>query len=132
MKIGKSSIYINLKKLRKLLYQAQFLMNKADRVIYGTPLMQNCGDVLKYFLLAYTIESKREEYLEISMGFFYVLKTDLEFCNEENLIHFKRRKPKIPNPSPEDYVSSKKIELFEIIAKIDTDMCRFRQSLRAR
>ena len=43
MQITESSIFVGLKRLRNLMYQCQFLMQKADRIIYGTPLMAASG-----------------------------------------------------------------------------------------
>ena len=136
MTLEESSIFINLKKLRKMLYSAQFFMTKADRIIYGTPLMTLCGRSIAYFVLAFTVKEKRVEYLEECIGFFAVLRTDMEFCIEENLIKYPKRperRDKDGNPIPwensEDKVNSQKIELFRLIGKIDGDMCRWRQSI---
>ena len=136
MTLEESSIFINLKKLRRRLYGAQFHMQKADRIIYGTPLMQECGKAIASFVLAFTVREKRVEYLEACIGHFTVLRTDLEFCTEENMIKWSKRaeerdkdgKP-IPWEDPRDAVSTQKIELFNLVGKIDSDMCRWRQSL---
>lgn len=127
MQLAESSIYISLKHLRKKLYQAQFLMQKTDRVIYGTPLMEASGNTLKYFTLAFTVKEKRVEYLDEAMGYYAVLRNDLEFCVEENIIHYS--KPKKAEGSEMTYVNSQKVELFKLIAKIDGDMCKWRACL---
>lgn len=136
MTLEESSIFINLKKLRRRLYGAQFHMGKADRIIYGTPLMESCGKAIAAFVLAFTVREKRVEYLEECIGHFTVLRTDLEFCTEENMIRWGKRAEKldkdgkpIPWPTPEDAVSTQKIELFNLVGKIDGDMCRWRASL---
>lgn len=41
MTLTESSIYISLKRLRRLLFSAQFNMTKANRIVYGTPVMEN-------------------------------------------------------------------------------------------
>ena len=127
---------MNLKKLRKMLYQAQFHMTKTDRIIYGTPLMEHCGKALSAFVLAFTVKDKRIGYLEECIGHFAVLRADLEFCVDENIVKYPKRKEKadehgnmIPCQSDEDKVSSQKIELFNLIGKIDGDMCRWQASL---
>ena len=103
-------------------------MGKADRIVYGTPLMEANGKAISSFVLAFTIPSKRLDYLEETMGWFYVLKTDVEFCIMENLIRFKRRK-EMEGEDVVKYESSKKIELLKLIAQIDNDICKWRASL---
>lgn len=136
MTLQESSIFINLKLLRRRLYSAQFAMMKADRIIYGTPLMTSAGKALAAFVLAFTIEGKRVEYLEERIGHFAVLRTDLEFCVDENIFKFRKRPPKSDstgNPiqweTPEQEVSTQKVELFRLVAQIDSDMCKWRRSL---
>ena len=86
MQLSESSIYIGLKRLRRILYQAQFLMGKADRVVYGTPLMQECANVLRYYILAFDTKSRKTEYMDEAMGWYAVLREDIEFCTEQNMI----------------------------------------------
>ena len=111
-------------------------MTKADRVIYGTPLMEAAGKSLACFVLAFTVIERRVEYLEQCIGYFTVLRTDLEFCVKENIITWKRRAERldrdghpIPWSDPRDEVPTQKVELFGLVAKIDGDMCRWRASL---
>ncbi len=136
MTLEESSIYVNLKRLREKLYGAQFHMNKTDRIIYGTPLMEAAGKSLACFVLAFTVKGKRIEYLEECIGHFAVLRTDLEFCVKENIIKWKRRAEKLDrdgHPLPwgdqRDEVPTQKVEMFTLVAKIDGDMCRWRASL---
>lgn len=131
MQLSESSIFVGLKRLRNLMYQCQFLMQKTDRIVYGTPLMQSSGKALSSFILAFTVKEKRIEYLEESMGYFYVLKTDVEFCIKQHIIHYRKKdgNAESQEDNPAAYESSKKIELLKLIAKIDNDMCRWRASL---
>ena len=72
------------------------------------------------------------EYLLESIGYFGVLRCDLEACVRKNIIHFPVRKPKDSeqkDASGAVTVSSMKIDLFETVAKIDTEMCRWQASL---
>lgn len=136
MTLEESSIFVNLKMLRRRLYGAQFNMGKAERVIYGTPLMEACGRAIAAFVLAYTVKDRRVAYLEECIGWFAILRTDLEFCVEQNMIRWKKRPEKldkdghaIPWQNAEDKVNSQKIELFVLVAKIDSDMCKWQASL---
>ncbi len=134
MRLNESSIYINLKRLRELLYDIQFLMSKTDRIVYGTPLIGLCRDAMAKFIVAFTVGNpeKKVEYLLESIGYFGVLRCDLEACIRKNVIHFPERKLKEAErkeASGAALVSSMKVSLFEIVAKIDTEMCRWQASL---
>ncbi len=137
MRLTESSVFINLKKLRERLYGAQFHMNKADRIIYGTPLMEASGQSLGEFVLAFLLNGEKKlEHLECSIAWFTRLRIDLEFCVSENIIKFKKREEKldsngnpIPFENPEDKVSTQKVELFRLVAKIDEDICKWRSAL---
>lgn len=136
-----------MKKLRERLYTAQFHMQKADRVIYGTPLMNASGEALGCFVLAFLLKEDKAKYMDACIAWFTRLRVDLEFCVQENIIHFAKRKPKgeIATGSqqtgqepqgepaaavdPRDAVSTQKVELFRLVAKIDGDMCKWRASL---
>lgn len=105
-------------------------MNKADRVIYGTSLMQDSAETMKNYVLAFAIKDEKLKYINRAIGWYAVLRADLDFCVEENLIHYAKRKPKAGETmTAEDYVSSKKVELFEIVARIDDEMLKYRASL---
>lgn len=134
MRLNESSIYISLKRLREQLYDIQFLMSKTDRIVYGTPLIGLCRDAMARFIVAFTVgnQEKKVEYLLESIGYFGVLRCDLEACVRKNIIHFPVRKPKDSeqkDASGAVTVSSMKIDLFETVAKIDTEMCRWQASL---
>ena len=85
MQLTESSIYINLKRLRNLLYEAQFRMTTANRVVFGNTLMKYSAETISNFILAFTVGDKKLEYLELSLGYFAVLRDDLSFCIEQNI-----------------------------------------------
>ena len=118
------------------MYRAQFHMMKANRVIYGTPLMVSCGKSIASFVLAFTVPGKRIEYLEECIGYFAILRTDLEFCMTERIFQFKKRVNGVDNngkpieyETKEDKISSEAIEIFNLVGRIDSDMCKWRASL---
>lgn len=135
MQLVESSIYIGLKRLRDTLYHAQFLMDKAARVIYGRPIMEASGKTLACFTLAFDVKSKRLEYLEECMGWYAVLRTDIDFCIDQNIIHYERKKPQRDKDGKEipmaddERVSAQKVELYKLIARIDNDISKWRASL---
>lgn len=134
MTLAESSIYIDMKRLREMLYQAQFHMTKTDRIIYGTPLMNASGEALGAYVVAFeTIETK-QHYMDLCIGYFARLRADLEFCVQQNIIKFPKRTPK-PDEDPNDpynKVSSRKVELFALIAKIDKEIRSYRASTKGK
>ena len=120
-RLDESSIYVSLKSLRDTLYRAQYLMQKTDRVVYGTPLMHACADTIKWYVKAYTARSeKKVEYLAEAIGAFAILRIDLEFCIDKNMIHYHKKG---------DEVNSQKVELFKIVARIDNELCKWESSI---
>lgn len=120
-RLDESSIYVSLKSLRSMLYEAQYLMQKTDRVVYGTPLMHACADTIKWYVKAYTARSeKKVEYLAEAIGAFNILRIDLEFCVDHNMIHYKKK---------ENDVNTQKVELFKIVARVDNELCKWEASL---
>lgn len=131
MQLTESSIYINLKRLRNLLYEAQFRMTTANRVVFGNTLMKYSAETISNFILAFTVGDKKLEYLELSLGYFAVLRDDLLFCIEQNIIQYRRRKKNDgdEDKTDEDFVNGRKVELFRLVAQIDNDICKWRASL---
>lgn len=131
MQLTESSIYINLKRLRNLLYEAQFRMTTANRVVFGSTLMKYSAETISNFILAFTVGDKKLEYLELSLGYFAVLRDDLSFCIEQNIIQYRRRKKNDgeEDKEDEDFVNGRKVELFRLVAQIDNDICKWRASL---
>lgn len=128
----------DLMRLRRLVYQCQFMINKADRIIYGTPLVRTLMKATMWFIRSYESRGPEEKLraAEESAMWFSVFRADLTAAVEENIIKFPKRKPRpafLPDGSigvpPEETVSSRKIEIVELVAKTDTGMCRWRSSL---
>lgn len=116
MQLSSSSLYVSLKQLREKLYDAQFLMDRSARIVYGSRLMDASADSLKYFTMAYTNKSRKMEYLDMAIGSFAVLRTDIEMCMSHNIIHYKR-------------MDTACVEMLKTVAKIDDELCRWQASL---
>ena len=117
-------------RLRELVYSAKFHMTKADRVIFGQPLLEASGEALGNYILAFMLQEDKMAYMDKCIAWFTRLRVDLDFCVRENIIKFKRRES-VPGATGDwtESVSSRKIELFDVIGKIDGDICRWRASL---
>lgn len=80
MQLTESSIYINLKRLRNLLYEAQFRMTTANRVVFGNTLMKYSAETISNFILAFTVGDKKLEYLELSSEWNKYVEFDRHRC----------------------------------------------------
>ena len=80
MQLTESSIYINLKRLRNLLYEAQFRMTTANRVVFGNTLMKYSAESISNFILAFTVGDKKLEYLELSSEWNKYVEFDRHRC----------------------------------------------------
>ena len=80
MQLTESSIYINLKRLRSLLYEAQFRMTTANRVVFGNTLMKYSAETISNFILAFTVGDKKLEYLELSSEWNKYVEFDRHRC----------------------------------------------------
>ena len=120
-KVDKAGIYVDGYYLRKLLKRAQYVMTKTDRIIYGTPVLQECGTFLSSFVLAYEYPDERDRYIRKMIADFEVLKLDLRIIAEENIL-------KCPDPAnalmrPDGF----KIQIFELVARIDEGIAKWRK-----
>lgn len=61
------------------------------------------------------------EYLDEAIGWFAVLRNDLQFCVENNIFH-------LPTSKGRD-MNAVKLELFKIVAKIDDELCKWKAYL---
>lgn len=129
MKLNESTIYIKLNRLRKRLYEAQFLMDKSVRIVYGVRIMNDCSDTIKNFILSFELRNDKLHYAMQAIAYFAVLRTDLAFLTEESLIHYKKTKNIATAEEQAQWVSGKQIELFTLIAEIDKEMCKWKDKL---
>ena len=135
MKLEQSSIYIELIRLRKILCVCQYDMQKYRRVCDGSRLLMEINQVIKDFVIAYSVPNMREQLLANLIGDYGVLRVDIDYCLEENILHFRKRKPKKDkdgHPLPQDVadkVSSFKVDMVTILGKIDADMNRWNRSV---
>ena len=80
MQLTESSIYISLKRLRNMLYEAQFRMTTANRVVFGNTLMKYSAETISNFVLAFTVGDKKLEYLELSSEWNKYVEFDMHRC----------------------------------------------------
>lgn len=135
MQLTESSIYINLKKLRSEIYDAQFLMDKSVRIVYGQQILRGIGEALANFIIAFKVENERYEHLKRCIGEFAVVRTDIEFVTDKNLIHYAKCREQnakgewVKPADPRDAISSKQIQMLTLVAEIDRDMCKWLASI---
>ena len=130
-KITQQSIYIKLCRLRHLIKKMQYMMSKADRVIYGTELNVEINDCIKDFVLAYEYREQRDHFIQQMIADFAVLKVALEGINHEGLLREPNVKTHQASPSELPASTDKMyLRVFEAIGSVDTDITKWRNSLR--
>lgn len=136
--LDKTGIYIDCKKLRRLLQRSQRCMTKSDRIIYGTPALERCGQILADFILAYDFEDERAYYIKKFLAEFYILKLDIETLNEFGIIKttkdtdgedlYTKEGKKLVKVGVENPKNLQR-EMTEIVARLDEGMKRWRSGL---
>ena len=63
MHTDKAGIYVDAHKLRRVLYQALFDMDKRDRVVFGERAMTELGEFIAAFAMAYDFPEERDYYI---------------------------------------------------------------------
>lgn len=83
-------IYIDLKAMRRVLkYEAQFLMEKSDRIAFCTQAIAECTEALVAFEMAYDFPLERPFYARKLKSLCIVLKHDVEDISELRLLKGK-------------------------------------------
>lgn len=111
-------IFVDLKNLKRVLKRAQFMMEKADRIIYGTPALENCKKALIAFEMAYDFMDEREHYARELKARVTVLRLDVEDIFEENVL-------KGCDPKTNRTADSIKREMVELLGRIDEGISRY-------
>ena len=123
----------DLRLLRRRLKECQYYISKCDRPTYGQELLRLSGLAVAWYIRAWEEfdQSRKYEAVCQSAMWFAVLREDIEEAFECNVIKFPKRKPKSDNPvlAAAEEVSGRKLEIVELIAKIDEGLGRWRSSL---
>lgn len=131
--LDKTGIYIDFKKLRRILQRAQVCMTKSDRIIYGTPMLAQCAKALGDFVMAYDFEDERTYYIKKMIADFTVLRVDIETVNECGIIRAVSETRRSTPPERTMLVVEKpdilRRELSELVAKIDQGIQRYKNSV---
>ncbi len=115
-------IFVDLKNLRRVVKKAQFLMEKADRIVYGTPLLEMITLALESFEMAYDFPDDRQHYARELKARCMVIRLDVEDIFEVNAL---KGKDAITGRSAD----SVKLEIAELTGRIDKGVCRYVNSV---
>jgi hypothetical protein len=112
------SIFIDLKNLRRKLKRAQYMMEKSDRIIYGTPTLEVCTQCLQAFEMAYDFEDERKYYAKKLKALCTTLRLDIDDLFELNVIKGRDEKT---NQSAD----SLKLEIVECVGRVDKGISKY-------
>lgn len=119
-----SNVFILCKQLRKDLYHLLVNMSRVNRSIFNSYILDNLEKVLKNVCLAFNKTKDKDYYIEESIGYFCILRADIEFLIEENMIHFQGKKDE------RTQMYSDQTEIIQKIGEIDLNLTRWLQSIR--
>lgn len=119
-----SNVFILSKQLREDLYNLMFNMSKANRVLFGSHILDNAEALLRNVCLAFNKTENKSYYLEEAISYFCVLRADIEFFHKNNMIHFEGKK----NERTQMY--SEQAEIYRKLGEIDLNLTRWLQSLK--
>ena len=122
MKVEKAGIYVDAYELRKVLKSAQFLMTKAERIVYGTPVLSECAQFMSDFVMAYEFEEERTYYFKKMSASFEVMKSDLRIIAECHVL----------KGTSSDHAEMKAdtmiVRIFELVGRIDDGISKWKRS----
>jgi len=117
------SIYIDLKNMRRILRsEAQFLMEKSNRIAFCTPAIEVCTQAIVAFEMAYDFPPERLHYAKKLKTLCIILKHDIEDISELNLLVGK-------NVRTGRDADSVNLELARIMGSIDKGIGRYVNSV---
>lgn len=123
MHTDKAGIYVDAHKLRRVLYQALFDMDKRDRVVFGERAMTELGEFIAAFAMAYDFPEERNYYIRKMCAVFSVLLIDLRIMAELNVYRGAK------NSSGDVIVKG---EIFELVGRIDLGISKWRSSIKGK
>lgn len=156
MTIYESSIFIGMKRLRRLLYRMQFVMSKTDRIVYGTPMLMSLRAARGYYSRAFEAKNleKRAELMSDCIGEFSNVRDDIDFIFEENMARWRKNERTktmtmtMTEPPAElagtvaappltvqerdeniEYQMKRKIEIYGVVAQIEKDIQKYKISI---
>lgn len=127
-KIQMSSIYVQLCRLRHHLKKMQFMMTKADRLVYGKPAIECCNEVLRDFVLAYEFQDERTYYYKKLVADFAVLRIELEDINHEGILRSMRKEELTSAQQMPKSTDKMYLRIFEIVGMIDEGIAKWRST----
>lgn len=121
MKTDKTSIYIDLQRLLRILHRASFDMPAKDRIVYMDGAVLDAKRVLAYFAMGYNFPEERAYYVRAMCAHFEVLKVDLREMAEEHIFKGKRS-------AKTGYLLTE-MEVFDCLARIEDGIGKWRIGL---
>lgn len=119
------TIYLDAASLRKLVSKALLMMTKQYRVEVGARAMQETGEVIANFVMAYEFPQERYYYFKRMCAVFEVLKIDLRMIVNDGLLQS-------PHPVTHERPETVSLQMFEHVARIDEGIGKWKSKIIVR
>jgi len=116
------SIRVDAGNLLGLLFRAELMMNKVDRIRYSTRAINAIQDIIAEFSLAYDFEDDRLLHLKRLWGHTAVFLQIMRTIGEQNAI---RIQPKYETMTPDQM----KLELLRLTSSLDEGVTKWKNSI---
>ena len=116
--IETEGIFVDMKKMLRMIRRAYYLMDKMDRIVYCTPAQEACVKALQAFALAYDVPKLRYDSARILHGEVLSLKLVMDEILEMNVIRGRDEKTGMK-------ADTMKVELVILLGRIDEGVSRY-------
>ena len=114
-----ASIYIDAQALRKLLIRSLHMMTKQNRMEIGSRAVQESGELIASFVMAYDFEEERWYYFRRLRAVFEVLKVDVRMIIEDGVLQS-------PHPVTHERPETVHLLMLERIGRIDESITKWK------
>ena len=114
-----ASIYIDAQSLRKLLIRSLQMMTRQNRIEIGSRAVQESGELIAAFVMAYDFEEERWYYFRRLYAVFEVLKVDVRMIIEDGVLQS-------PHPVTHERPETVHLLMLETIGRIDEAITKWK------
>lgn len=102
-------------------------MSKSHQKLYGNNLLEYSARTIAEFVLAYSVKKDKAVHMDACIGWFAVLRMDLDFVLHRNIIQYPARRDEHGKLQGDERISSEKVALIALIGDTDRQIGKFRE-----